>query len=257
MHADLALLHCGQSVRKQRRTDRVGRQAGRALTAGLFVVGLGLGAWWSPRRVAGPGVTRPGTGPGRPVPHEEPVDLARFYNAALNTNWQGDFPGNDLATLPTNWHRFGPACFKAAGLIQLSGSYTQARSRLFPDAVEAIPVGRKCARLHFLHGTSWETEQGRHVGSYVVHYADGRIEEIALRYGEQFRNWWWSAKEHLDVGLAAVAWVGTNAATGPANKLSLYCLTWNNPFPDTTVASLDFVSTRSPSCPFLIAITVE
>jgi hypothetical protein len=188
-------------------------------------------------------------------PRQQAVDLSRFYNVALGSNWMHDFPGNHLACLPTGWRQFGPACFKAGGLIQLDGAYL--RRLFFPDAVEGIPVGRRCVRLYFLHGTAWQTEHGRQVGCYVVHYADGRREEIPLRYGEELRNWWWSTKSTLEISQGSPAWLGTNAATGPTEKLCLYSVTWNNPFPDALIATLDFVSTRSPSCPFLIAVTAE
>jgi hypothetical protein len=58
---------------------------------------------------------------------------------------------------------------------------------------------------------------------------------------------------------AILAWVGTNAATAvtPEAKLCLYAITWNNPYSGTPIASLDFVSAHTTSCPFLLAISSE
>ncbi len=89
---------------------------------------------------------------------------------------------------------------------------------------------------------------------------DGRQEEVPVRYGEEVKNWWWVSGDTMAVPHAAVAWVGTNAYAGGVDrsvKVRLYRLTWNNPFPDEVITSLDFVSTGSASCPFLIGITAE
>jgi hypothetical protein len=121
-------------------------------------------------------------------------------------------------------------------------------------------VGRKCNRLFFLHGTGWAVTKSTLIGCYVVHYSNGRQEEIPLRYDEQVRNWWLGTQDTLPIENAAVAWVGTNRIAGGSDKtykLSLYALTWNNAFADEPITTVDFVSTHSLSCPFLIAITAE
>ncbi len=257
LHADFSLLHRGQSVRRQRRAERRWR---RTATAAPFLAALGgfaLGALWSPLQHGRP-LPVP-DGPAAPVrlAKQEPISLSGHLNAELSQDWARDFAGNNLASLPAGWHRFGPAYFDVRGVVQLAGGYTQGRAPDFPGEVSGIKVGRKCSRLYFLHGTMWECRESGHVASYVVHYADGRSEEIPLRYGEVFRNWWWSRKEYIGVNFADTAWIGTNNATGDASKLVLYCLTWQNPFPNSVIARVDFTSARSDSCPFLLAITAE
>jgi serine/threonine protein kinase len=257
LHADLALLHRGQSVRRQRRVERRWRRASMAGYAGAMLAGLALGVVWSPwQRSSTDAATR--SAPERtPLPKQAPIDLTRFYNVTLSSNWTGDFAGNNLVTLPAGRHRIGPAWFEIGGLIQLGGTYTDTRGVFYPVTVEGIPVNRKCARLHFLHGTAWQADSGQHIASYLVHFADERQEELPIRYGEELRNWWWNPKGPLQITHGQVAWLGTNAATTDQDKLCLYSITWHNPFPDVAITSLDFVSTRSPSCPFLIAVTAE
>ncbi|MGO8699765.1 MAG: serine/threonine-protein kinase [Limisphaerales bacterium] len=255
LHADLALLHRGQSVRRQRRAERRWRRVSLAGYAAAALAGLAAGALWSPLSHGAPnGVARAA------LSKQVPIDLSKFFNVSLTDNWLDDFDGNDLASLPRGWRRLGPAYFNVAGLIQLSGAYTEERRLEFPGCVEGIPVGRKCNRLYFLHGTGWTVAKSTLVGCYVVHYLDGRKEEIPLRYGEQVRNWWLGMQDTLPIESAAVAWVGTNRIAGGSDKtykLSLYALTWNNAFADEPITTVDFVSTRSLSCPFLIAITAE
>jgi serine/threonine protein kinase len=257
LHADLAVLHRGQSVRGLRRKERRWQWLSVAGYAGAAVVGLLAGALWSPWQRPAGGSIAASESLAAPLPEQSPVDLSAFYNASPGSNWLQDFVGNDLADLPTGRQRFGPAYFEVRGLIQLDGVYTEQRQLGFPDAVSEIPVNRRCARLHFLHGTAWAAADRFHVGSYVVHYADGRKEEIPLRYGEAFRNWWWNPQSPLSVNLATLAWQGSNKAIEPTERLCLFALTWNNPFPGTPVARLDFCSTHSSSCPFLIAVTAE
>jgi serine/threonine protein kinase len=256
LHADLALLHRGESVRRQRRKKRRWRLAGWILNAGLLLAGFVLGALWSP--VAREAVRMERPEPARASMAEQAaVDLSSFYNASLGSNWLHDFVGNDLAPLPTGRQRFGPAHFEPAGIIQLSGGYTDRKHLFFPDRVEGIPLGGKYSKLHFLHGTAWVAKGGEHIGSYIIHFADGGKEEIALRYNHEFRNWWWNAREPVVLSSATLAWLGTNAATGLNNRIALYTVTWNNPYPSIPIATLDFVSTRSSSCPFLLAVTAE
>lgn len=254
MQADLALLESGRSVRRQRARS----QRSRWLTWGsyplIFGLGVGFGAFVWPGRKGDAGQR-----PAAPVVElQKPVDLSSFYNGSLNENWMHDYPGNNLSALPTNWQRFGPAFFKPGGVLQLTGGALQTQQPNLPDHVEGIRVGRKCSHIYFLHGTGWLAERAMQIGRYVVHYADGRREEIPLRYGEDVENWWWNLStpeaphQHRTLG-----WVGTNAVTGERNRLRLYVTSWSNPRPDIPIATLDFTSTRSPSYPFLVAITVE
>ena len=256
MHADLALLHRGQSLRRQRKNRRREKRFVLAGFVAAALVGGALGSWWSPRyRLP---AANPGAQPHLPA-MQQPVDLSHFYNVTLSSNWTRDFPGNNLSSLPSGWHQLGPAHFSLRGLIQISGGFLESHNLFYPSEARGIPVNRRCARLYFLHGTVWYAETGLLVASYVVHYADGRQEVIPLRYGEHFQNWWWHPQWPINARSADVAWIGTNVAIAdtPDAKLCLYAIIWNNPFPELPIASLDFVSTRSAACPFLVAVSSD
>ncbi len=126
LHADLALLHRGQSVLRQRRRQRRWRLAQVGLNASALAVGLLLGILWSPvQRAPSPtGRDSPTGTRSTKLPEQKAVDLSRFYNAALTNSWLQDFIGNDFASLPTGWSRFGPAYFQPGGLILVAGGYT-------------------------------------------------------------------------------------------------------------------------------------
>jgi len=256
MHADLALLHRGQSLRRQRKSRRREKRLILASLVAAALLGLGIGSWWSPRYH----VSRAKSGsPPSEASVAQAVDLSRFQNVTLSSNWTRDFPGNNLSSLPSGWHQFGPAQFDVRGLVQISGGFLESHDLFYPPEVRGIPVNRRCARLHFLHGTVWYAETGLWVASYIVHYVDGRKEEIPLRYGDHLQNWWWHPQWPINARSANVAWIGTNAALAdaPDAKLCLYAITWHNPFPDAPIAAIDFVSTRSAACPFLVAVSSD
>ncbi|HEY5915582.1 MAG TPA: hypothetical protein VJA21_33780, partial [Verrucomicrobiae bacterium] len=257
LHADLALLHRGRSVRQQHKRHRRLRQITIAGYLAAALAGFLIGVAWSPAYRSRP---TPGAHAGV-LPKQIPIDLSRFYNARLTTNWLNDFDGNDLSGVPSGWHRFGSAFFDVRGIIQLSGSYLLDHRLVFPAQVQGIPVKRTCARLHFLHGTVWpNVEKDTQIASYVVHYSDGRQEEIPIRYGREVKDWWWNGTDQLNIDSASLAWLGTNRIAGGAdaqNRIRLYGFVWQNPHPDTLIDRLDFVSLMSPSCPFLLGVTAE
>ena len=57
---------------------------------------------------------------------------------------------------------------------------------------------------------------------------------------------------------ARVAWVGTNATSQRYEaKVRLFPSTFENPRPEVEVVAVDFVSRKTPTAPFLVAMTVE
>jgi hypothetical protein len=57
---------------------------------------------------------------------------------------------------------------------------------------------------------------------------------------------------------ATVVWTGSNPATeAVGSSLRLFKRTYDNPKPDLTIETLDFVSTQAESALFLVALTVE
>jgi hypothetical protein len=72
------------------------------------------------------------------------------------------------------------------------------------------------------------------------------------------RDWWANPSEPKTVGTASVVWTGSNAATDAVSaSLRLYKRTYENPKPELTIETIDFISTREASAPFLVALTLE
>ena len=171
---------------------------------------------------------------------------------------------NTLASLPSDVRKFGGVQFKIEeGLLQL-GSKELPNG---PEKIEGIPVGRKLAKLHFLHGTGWGSApkgQLTHVpddtviGKYVVHYEDKTKTEIDIAYGRDVRDWWFAEGEQ-GADRSKIAWTGENPDTKRAGKkLRLFLTTWENPAPAKKIATIDYVTTRKTelaAAPFCVAIT--
>lgn len=191
----------------------------------------------------------------------ELIDLGPFYNASLTETWlpsAGLQASNDLAALPPSVQRFNGVLFDARGLIQVSSAALENLGASWPREVKAIPIHRKCARLHFLHGAAWDAPFGTEIGGYRIHYADGQTHDIKLVFGKNVREWW-AAPQQAPLTLeAAVAWQGANAASQAVGMaVRLYQMAWKNRRPEIEIRSLDFYSSMARPAPFLLAITVE
>ncbi len=125
-----------------------------------------------------------------------------------------------------------------------------------------IPVERRVATFYLLHATQWgdarfDVADGTNIGHYQIHYVDGSQATIPIICGEDVRDWW--SRDHKKLATRGqVVWVGRNAATEQAKfYLRLYLSVWENPHPNKTVASLDYVSAMTAAAPFCVAITTE
>jgi hypothetical protein len=185
------------------------------------------------------------------------LDLTPHYNGRLDASWQsGGVANNSLANLPTGVQEFGGVKFDVRGVVQLSGSAAAEQlSVRFPKIVPGIGVGRKVARIHFLHACGWPSEAGTVVGHYAVEYANGEQREVPIVYGQDVRDWWTQAEEAA--GTTKAVWSGPNLANpnGPPKQLCL--TTWENPLPDVEVKGIEYRSAMADSAPFLIAVTAE
>ena len=186
------------------------------------------------------------------------LDLAPYTNEVLSKS-KGTTAGNDLLELGSGEQTLAGVRFRIGGSTIQLGSKRLSKE---PSQVEAIPVQRRVATLYLLHAAQWGDAQfgvadGTNIGHYQIHYADGSQATIPIVCGEDVRDWWsYDHKKRATRG--QVVWVGRNAATKEANiYLRLYLSVWENPHPEKTVASLDYVSAMTVAAPFCAAITVE
>jgi hypothetical protein len=183
------------------------------------------------------------------------LDLTPYYNASLEKPWHtGTLPGNNLAALPKGLLQFSDVLFDVRGLVQLSGQHLRDPRNPFPEKIVGVKVRQNSRQLHFLHATGWRAPDGARIGAYVVHFADGRLQSIPIVYGEDVRDWNSGNDDATQLKRATVVWSVLNDSKF---RVRLFMSTWENPWPETEIVSLDYVSTMTEAAPFLVAITVE
>lgn len=120
---------------------------------------------------------------------------------------------------------------------------------------QGIPVHQKAQRLHFLQACCGAAEKGTRIGKYTVHYvsADVKNVEIPIVYGEDVLDWHIPSRA-AELARATLVWKAKNDADF---LIGLAKTSWDNPYPQLEIASLEYESAMTAAAPFLVAITAE
>ena len=185
-----------------------------------------------------------------------PLELGR------QANWHyaesQDSPGNTLAELTPGDRVLAGIRFRIGSrMIQLQGKSVPE----MPPAAEGIPIHRRLVQLYILHAAHFGNvthgvQEGEKIGEYRLRYADGDRATFPVVIGEDVRDWWSTDRNQVSRG--QMVWAGSNPAVLKDHVyLRLYLSAWKNPYPEKTVASLDFVSMKTNASPFCVAVTAE
>ena len=182
------------------------------------------------------------------------IDLTDFYTLGLDEDASGVF-GYTLSALPKGVHKLDNTTYDLRGVVQLSSQVFAARRKTVAQSVKGIKVGQKCQKLVFLHASRWIADEGATIGTYTVHYADGKTAEIPIRFGIDLRDWKPQHDPNAGGGKGpAIGWKAQDKAGG---DIVLFELTWPNPASDTEISTLDMTSTMTDAAPFLVALTAQ
>jgi len=186
----------------------------------------------------------------------ELLDLSRYYNASLTESWHPGVGRSDLSEIPIGTQVLSGVRFDVRGLIQIGAT---SRNQLdYPNEILGIPVRRTCRGLQFLHAAIFAAgvADGKHIGTYVIHYASGARTEIPIILGETLADWWSQPNE--DRKSFAIAWSGWNdESRRQGRQVRLFKTTWENPLPAEPIATLDFLANPPGPAPFLVAVSAE
>ncbi|MBN2593009.1 MAG: protein kinase [Sedimentisphaerales bacterium] len=187
------------------------------------------------------------------------IDLTEVYNASIDEAWQPteslEGLGQDLMAFPAGLRKWDDVLFDARGVIQLCSSHPDWSK--FPQSIE-IPVNRRFYRLHVLHGVAYVEREGVSVGAFQLIYSDGQRREIEIQYGRDVRDWWVSRDSKLNVEHGTVAWTARRLSASLATeKVRIFLTTYENPRPEIDVVHVNFISKKTQSAPFLLAMTIE
>jgi thiol-disulfide isomerase/thioredoxin len=196
-----------------------------------------------------------------------PVDLQPFANQKLTEGFGNGLETNNLSSLPAGDQKFDGCKFRIGEkLIQLGSTVVKDP----PESVPGIQVGRKTGKLHFLHATQYgggPNQKGNEgyvdddtlIGEYRINFADRSALIIPIVYGQDVRDWFYVDNEG-EPARGKVVWKGENDyAKSVEAKIRLYTYTWDNPWPEKVIDTIDYSSKKqeTPAAPFCIAITLE
>jgi hypothetical protein len=194
------------------------------------------------------------------------IDLSRYYTAKLTDSLNSPVSvlENNLASLPKGRQVFSGVPFEVGGILQLSGLKIEEWGRKeYPQAINQIKIGKRCRRLHLLHGAGGVFDpHGLTIAKLVLHYADNSSQELEIKNGVHVRDWWGDPKQTVTGTNSTLAWTGTNPALkkygGPRpGSLRVYETTFENPQPAIEITTTDYVSAMENSSPFMIGLTIE
>lgn len=184
------------------------------------------------------------------------VDLSPYCTQALADKpeapgWLGYGHTRDLSSLPTGRVRLGGTTFLVPSgernAVMLWGTY--AGKAALPVEVKGIAIGKRAAKLLFLHVCGWAAKPGERVGAYRVHYADGTRTDIPLVYARNIAE-----ATHPSILVSArTAWQGEMGDGTPAK---VYLYQWDNPNPEKRISAIDFVSAKTRAAPVLLGLSV-
>lgn len=202
------------------------------------------------------------------------IDLRPYINTKPSQaplGWKGDNRDN-LAELPTGTNIYGGVPFDVQGAIYLNGGWLEHyhKEKDYPVKVPGIVIGQPCSRLHLFHGASCvgPKDYGKAIAKLVLNYSNGSRREIPIIAGVHVWDWWAML---FNTGVISLngkttgtatepAWTGSNPYLRkwwPDGSLVLYRTTLDNPQPNVTLSSIDYVSAGTMAVPFMVGLTVE
>jgi hypothetical protein len=195
------------------------------------------------------------------------IDLQPTFTQQRFESLGSGVEGNNLSNVPGGEQTFGGIKFTVGdGIIHLGSNIVDRH----PDKVTGIKVNAKCSKLHVLHATCFgggpnkpgnplHVSDGTTIGQYMVHYSDGSGEGIPIVYGEDVRDWFY-VEDELKTTRGKIVWNGENDRAAMLDaKIRLYLLSWENPHPDKTIVTIDYIGKKdeTPAAPFCVAMTLE
>ena len=100
------------------------------------------------------------------------------------------------------------------------------------------------------NGDGWAT------ATILFNLENGKTDRTEIIYGKDVEARWFDPETEPERKKTKAAWVSP-ANLQASKSLRLYVKTWNNPWPEVKVRSIEFVSEMGVSAPFLVAITAE
>jgi len=155
---------------------------------------------------------------------------------------------------------FSGVPFKIDGLLPVTGMEDVRRGELHPTLIANIPVRRRAAQLHLLHGVDGEDKDGVPFAKLILHYANGEERSIRLAHGVQARGWSGGKRQVSASVVDPESRIVLSSAAEDSERgggLRLYQTVIRNPLPEQEIVRVDFISLFSQATPFLAGLTTS
>jgi hypothetical protein len=185
-----------------------------------------------------------------------PVDLDRFYQRTFASYK----PTDSWAMVPRGVTNLDGVPFRMFGKIDLTGLGRARDGEFQPARIGEIPVGQRAARLHLIHGASYDTPDDTPTACLLLHYKSGEDRKLFIRYGVHVRNWYIERSEQnasLSDPRSLVVWNGNTRADGRGTPLRLFKTTFENPRPTEEIRAIELLSLFARANSVILAITLE
>ncbi len=189
----------------------------------------------------------------------QPIDLTAKYTTARSelTNYP-DFPAWKSVALGHQVFRGVP--FQIEGLIHLWGEGRSTNhTSPFPEQVRDIAVGQPLQTLYVCHGSYFKSPSGTPVFRVVFRYQDGSSATNTLCFGADILDWMVGGNEEPlrtpSSPNSMMAWIGGQFSPTQKNRIRFCMTAVDNPHPERSVDTVDLVSCKSKTVPFILALT--
>ena len=185
-----------------------------------------------------------------------PVVLDQFYQRRFE-----DYrPTDSWAQVPRGETNLDGVPFLMFGKIDLTGLGRARDGEFQPARVGEIPAGRRAARLHLIHGASYDCPHDTPIACLRLRYESGEARRLFIRYGVHARNWYVEASEQdptLSDPRSLVIWNGTSRGGGSGTPTRLFKTTFDNPLPAQEIRAVELLSLFARANSVILAITLE
>ena len=175
------------------------------------------------------------------------LDLSSFYDGLLEAE-----NSENIRSLTSGTHVGNGVKFDMRGKVELI--------RYGLTGVCGIPVEQKCSGIYFLHGVERGWVSNSTISQFVIHYSGDKQEVVPIGFGREVADEVLSENNKVlsVVPSNQLVWQEAIAANKPPQPLRAFFIThWDNPFPERTIASIDFKPGIEFDNAFLVAITIQ
>lgn len=184
------------------------------------------------------------------------VPLGDFVNRLFST-----YPATQSwGMVPRGATNFDGVPFEFTGKIDLTGLGRARDGEFQPPRVGEIPVRKRAARLHFIHGASYDCPDDTPIAELLLHYTHGVTRKLFIRYGVHVRNWYVERSEKMANVIdprTTVVWRGNTSLSGNGTPLRLFKTTFDCPLPAQEIRALELATLFARANPVFVAFTLE